>query len=476
MKSLCLFLIMYVFLLQTQLFAQNNELESNVYRFNIQKSVVAPSEYVSEYVLDSISKWKEKGRYEPTQTYQERVNVTTQKNLVSQLIEEGQYRYLKRYYLGKPMTFSIKDYDADNQSFLMYNNVVGNIILPVPLNEAEAFEQRWALDYNTISLYIDDENVRAKELVFYSGNKKYPYNDTQNAIYARMKVNINLPDPNIELDAVEELSPQIQTKEITIAQSDVDINIPLGSGVNSNSFAVIIANETYKRVSSVPYAMNDGRIFKVYCEKTLGLEDSHIRYIENATLNDIKFAISWITNIQKTQREDINVIFYYAGHGIPDEQSLNSYLLPIDGYPSDISTAISINSLYETIGSYPAQKITYFIDACFSGAKRDGEMLASARGVAIKAHKGELVGNAIAFTASSSNQTAYPYAEKEHGLFTYYLLKKLQQSGGLVNYKELADYITENVESRSVIINSKIQTPTINYNHQVSNKWESWNL
>ena len=28
----------------------------------------------------------------------------------------------------------------------------------------------------------------------------------------------------------------------------------------------------------------------------------------------------------------------YAGHGIPDEQNKSAYLLPIDGYGSDVTT------------------------------------------------------------------------------------------------------------------------------------------
>jgi hypothetical protein len=55
-------------------------------------------------------------------------------------------------------------------------------------------------------------------------------------------------------------------------------------------------------------------------------------------------------------------------------------------------------------------------------------MLASARGVAIKVKEEKPQGNLVVVSASQGDETAYPYNEKRHGLFTYYLLEKLQES------------------------------------------------
>ena len=65
------------------------------------------------------------------------------------------------------------------------------------------------------------------------------------------------------------------------------------------------------------------------------------------------------------------------------------------------------------------------MDACFSGAQRGEGMLISARGIALKTKQEIPQGNLIVFSAASDDQTAFPYKEKGHGLFTYYLLKKL---------------------------------------------------
>ena len=92
---------------------------------------------------------------------------------------------------------------------------------------------------------------------------------------------------------------------------------------------------------------------------------------------------------------EASIIFYYAGHGIPDESNRTSYLLPVDGVGNDVSTGYSLDKLYADLSSKPAKSVVVLLDACFSGAKRDGGMLASTRGVAIKAKQNEPRGNMV---------------------------------------------------------------------------------
>jgi uncharacterized caspase-like protein len=157
------------------------------------------------------------------------------------------------------------------------------------------------------------------------------------------------------------------------------------------------------------------------------------------------------------------VLFYYAGHGIPDESSRTAYLLPVDGIGTDISTGYKLDDLYSALGNIPAKNVTVFMDACFSGSKREQGMLASARGVAIKARSGMPQGNMVVFAAAQGDETAYPNNEEKHGMFTYFLLKKLQETKGDVNFDQLFDYIRKEV-ARTSLTNAKIkksQTPTV---------------
>ena len=245
---------------------------------------------------------------------------------------------------------------------------------------------------------------------------------------------------------------------------------------SGKTFAIVIANESYNKESGVPFASNDGKIFSEYCKNALGLPDKNIHLVVNATLNDIRHEVKWLQDVMKAYNGEAKAIFYYAGHGIPDEKSKDAYLLPVDGYGSDVTTGYSLDNLYKTLGSLPAKSVTVFLDACFSGAKRDGEMLASARGVAIKAKQSVPTGKMVVFTAAQGDETAYPYKEQGHGLFTYYLLKKLQETKGNVTLGELGDFVKKQVERQSVVTNGKLQTPSVLPASSVGDSWKSWTL
>ena len=271
--------------------------------------------------------------------------------------------------------------------------------------------------------------------------------------------------------------PQQERKEIQLAMmtSEVDRNIPVAKTNNPNTFVLIIANEHYSQVASVPYALNDGNIFREYCIKTLGIGERHIKYLSDATGNQIKAGVNWLANLTEAF-DNPQIIVYYAGHGIPDESSKSAYLLPVDGSGTDVTTGYKLDDLYATLGKMPASRIAVFMDACFSGSKREEGMLASARGVALKAKSGVPQGNMVVFSAAQGDETAYPNREQQHGLFTYYLLKKLQETEGNVTLKELGDYVTKQVGQQSLLLNSKKQTPCVTPSASLGAEWQTWKL
>ena len=269
---------------------------------------------------------------------------------------------------------------------------------------------------------------------------------------------------------------EVEIKRASLV-SVVDENIPETNTKNSNTFAVIIANENYQSVASVPFALNDGNIFREYCLKTLGIPEKQIKYIPNATGNQIKQQVGWLQTICDVFGENAQIIFYYSGHGIPDESNRTAYLLPVDGIGTDITTGYKLDDLYAALGNIPSKNVTVFMDACFSGSTRnDGkEMLVAARGVAIKARSGMPQGNMVVFSAAQSDETAYPDYEEKHGMFTYYLLKKLQEKEGNVTLQELGEYIIDNVRKKSAV-NGKLQTPCVTPSASLDASWREWKL
>jgi len=83
--------------------------------------------------------------------------------------------------------------------------------------------------------------------------------------------------------------------------------------------------------------------------------------------------------------------------------------------------------------------------------------------------------NMLVFTSNSEDEDSYIYNEKHHGYFTYFLLKKLQESRGNTNFKDLKNYVVKSVVQETRLI-EKMQTPQIITNPDINLAWEKWKL
>ena len=261
--------------------------------------------------------------------------------------------------------------------------------------------------------------------------------------------------------------------------SDVDVNIPDNNNPNKNKYALIIGNEDYTMYQSglnseanVDYARNDANVFARYAEKTLGVPKENVTLITDVISTQMKREIKKLSKLIEYSHGKAEVIFYYAGHGFPEPGTKEPYLIPVDVTGSDVQNGIKLYDLYQTLSEYPSSKITVFIDACFSGGGRN-QGLVAARAVKVKPKRALIEGNMVVFSASSGEQVSNPYTEKSHGMFTYFLLKKLQESKGNVTYQQLADFIKTNVELTAIKTLNREQSPEINTGQLVTEDWQN---
>ncbi len=262
-------------------------------------------------------------------------------------------------------------------------------------------------------------------------------------------------------------------------QSDVDLYVPEGIYTRNNTYALVIGNQNYRFVPDVPFAKNDALSFIKYCKTTLGIPAENVHYSENATKHmilDLEFD-DWLKK-EISDKSDKNLIVYYAGHGVPDINNNNkAYLLPTDVYGTKPYHGIALDDFYTQIGEMGFNLVTIFIDACFSGVNRDNEGLGGERAVEIEAQDSRPTkGNLIVFSAAHGNETAQGFQEEGHGLFTYYLLKELQETKGDVTYGKLAEDLEKNVINKApFLILRKQQTPTA-YSTSQFNSWKKSKL
>ncbi|MCH5334917.1 MAG: caspase family protein [Alistipes sp.] len=251
---------------------------------------------------------------------------------------------------------------------------------------------------------------------------------------------------------------------------------PLTGNKSENTLVAIIANEEYDLAANVDNATSDGLAFKEYCIRTLGVPEDNVRYMANLSFGRMKKGLNDILELADMLNGEANLILYYAGHGIPDNKTKDAFLMPVDADGTDTSLCLSLTDLYSNINSKNLNRCIVFLDACFSGAQRGGDMIVAARGVKLKPKEAAPEGKTIVFTATSDDQAAFSHKEENHGLFTYFLLKKLQESKGKVSLGELADYLSQKVGFESRRINNAPQTPSVLVAAGIVDNWKKMQI
>ena len=465
-------------LLALSAFADTNE--SNVLSLSAHK-IMYFSEYAKPIVENAINEWQKKDEFEKLADWQKRVNETTRNAKIKELTKQCEQDYLHKYAdMLKTAVVIDGPYDAENEVFLLSHPSLGTMIIPVPLQEARDFKQNWSTAKVTPKFFVENDvpAFASLDIYFPSTKKRYTYSNQASLKYEQVLVDYNFEDIAIASTNTTSAPKGQQTigeKKLSVGKSAVDVTIPETGAANPNTFVVIIANENYKSVASVPYALNDGRVFAKYCQRTLGIPAQNIKVHENATKNEMTMALAWLKNVCEKYEGEASVIFYYAGHGIPDPANLAPYLLPTDGSGRYVETGYKLDELYDRLGAMPSKSVMVLLDACFSGENRDGKMLASERGVALKSHAGEPKGNMVVFSAAQGDETALPYDQEGHGMFTYYVLKKLQDTKGNVTLDDLSSYVIREV-GRVTAVKDKPQTPSIKSAPAVSGSWKNWKL
>jgi hypothetical protein len=237
-----------------------------------------------------------------------------------------------------------------------------------------------------------------------------------------------------------------------------DVDIPIKTRMNNpDGIGVVIGVESYQYVPAATYAYNDAEVMREYLADTLGFRKDRLKIVTNSRATSAEFdkllgPNGWLA--RNTVKGKSDVVVYFSGHGIPDPKTKKVGLLPFDVDPN-YSVGLPVDQMYATLGNLGARSVTIVLDACFSGQTRQKEMLiANARPVIITP-KAEAVPSGITIlSAASGAQISGAMKDKEHGLFTYYVLKGLGGAAdgnkdGKLSMNELASFVAREVKTQS---------------------------
>ncbi len=428
------------------------------------RNIPSYQEYARAYVSEQLKDWAKRGEFEKLEDYEKRVskeNVRKEQERLSKIIAD---KYLRTYANHLAINeLKLQPYDVDNETYAV-NSEFGPVYVKVPLEnkEAEIFKNRWdEVQIRNPKFFVKNDNIAIESISFITPEgKEYAYKASDNLAYQGESV-VQVDWENIfdtPKTPAASTSSHSASKVIT-AQSDVDKNIPQAKTVNSNTIALVIANENYQNVVKVASAAHDGDVFAQYCREALGIPENQVLLHTDATFGGMMSAVNKLKNSVSALGSGVDVIVYYAGHGVPDERTGDAYLMPVDADPMVMASAYSLDKFYKELGDMGADNVMVFLDACFSGANRGDGMLAEARGVVLVPKNVAPEGNMFILSAADGKETALPYKEKNHGLFTYYLLKKLQDSKGNATLSELSEYVSSEVKKTSSLTLNKPQNP-----------------
>ena len=265
----------------------------------------------------------------------------------------------------------------------------------------------------------------------------------------------------------EDINGNITEKSLTIIREDfipeetlADVDLPPKTKTkNPNGIAIVIGVENYQYVSEATYAYNDAEVFREYLAETMGFSKAKVKIITNrqATLAEFNKLLSpngWLArNVNPGKSE---IVIYFSGHGIPDRKTKQTGLLPFDVDPN-YSIGFRLSDLYASLGNLNAKSVLVFLDACFTGENRERRMLlADARGIVVVPIDKSLPNNITVLSAASGGQFSGALKEKEHGLFTYYVLKGLggdadDNQDKKLTIGELGKYVQVKVKEQAAI-------------------------
>lgn len=457
--------------------------------------------YIKEYVQTKINKWQQKEEFEKMADYNIRVTKIAFNNAILKFQQEclDQLSYYYWNLIGYKASFELKPYDSENETFIITSDLFGDLAIKVPITKAQIFKDNfYSLKFsqdrsywkkenyiknNNYSFILSDNKLILSHLVFNLGENSWTYDLNNKLKYTNTKIDYNFDKIDIKVPqtSINKSVTEIESKNISVGKSSVDVNIPENTKV-LNRYALIIGNEDYQSMQrtlnseqNVAFAVNDATVFRDYAVKTLGVEQENITFLTNATAGQMSQQIDKVCKMLSKLGNKAELIVYYAGHGYPDENTKVPYLIPVDVSASNLDMGIKLSDLYKNFAATNAKRIVVFLDACFTGGGRSSGILAS-RGIKVIPKEDALNGNIVVVSASSGLQSALPYQNEKHGMFSYYLLKKMQDSKGNSTLGDLFSFIKENVSLQSLKINNKEQDPTINFSAIIEKEYENWNF
>jgi hypothetical protein len=223
---------------------------------------------------------------------------------------------------------------------------------------------------------------------------------------------------------------------------------------NPTIHVLAIGINDYAEVPDVPFADRSATQFAEIAQSLLGAQKQNVIVLTDADATSGRLRGRMRTLLNRLGPQD-QLLFFYAGHGVPSKDGASTYLLAQDGGPGSYEEPdLQLKHLYHSIAQSRVGKAKIFIDACFSG--RSGKDTIVFEGVApitptVKQSFPDEQ-RLVVITAGRGNQFSNQEKDRGHRLFSYHLMRVLLEDGLKLDIAQIHRNLREKVlnESRRI--------------------------
>ena len=232
-----------------------------------------------------------------------------------------------------------------------------------------------------------------------------------------------------------------------------------------DAVAIIIGIENYRRVPKADFANADAKDFYTYASRALGIKPENIKLLVDDAAGDIEILSAFQNWLPlKVSKGKTDVYVFYSGHGFPSQDGKGLYFLPFNVDKQYLErTSVKQQELIVALQAVKAKSVTMFIDACYSGQSRNGEILvAGLKPIALKTEEMAYPAEFTVITASAFDQLSSASADLKHGIFSFYLMKGMEGDAdeakkGRITTGDLHRYLSDKVGRQAMGMNRKQQ-------------------
>ena len=440
------------------------------------------SVYAKDKVMNRVNEWQLQEPEEDLPDWEARVNDET----FSARLEGLEMRYEAEYIaanrlenpelvpgiydtLGGVLPVDVIDHGARNRHF--------HVELPMRKEDAAGVINYWNRIRADFKYFIKNDRIAVASAEFtFPGRRVFTWTDPDYSSVRTVLLDYDLENLDFTLPGKIYRQMLAAGPDSTVADTDVDIPSTGNKKKGSDFYAIIIANQNYATGMTVPYALNDGAVFREYCRTGLGIPEDRIAYLTDADAEEISSLEQWLNKTAPLFDTDTRLLLYFSGQCLLDKGVGETYLLPVDYSSMGVQSGLGLRNLYRRISGWNVDDALFLVDATYGKVSRNGMRIDVFKDGDTPQEWLRPEERMVVFFAAQEDEAALPYPQKRHGLFTYFLLKALQQHPDGISFGTLFDFISDNVRTVAQRLYGVIQRPAVYSSEWDGEAWREFSL